>query len=220
MDAVINITYNKTNTIEFEAEIKGVDEKDAKAAFVIETKDVDLSFKAVRSDNKWIVTVPPIALLEKTAYNFRICMVVDGYFFEPSKGTLNVVGTAEVYTTKVKNTSLSSTVQGEKKEDDPEQKEDKEVKEHHSSLGLKRDTLAQSFLKEFAKERKPTAASTTDPVRPTAAEQLARKILAEHQDDVPMREKPTPRGQKDDQVLQILHALDKTSKRGVAFTRG
>ena len=101
MDNLITISNTKTNTLEFEAELTGLDKEEMAVKFIIDAHDMRLGFDASHLEgNKWEVTIPPLTMLEKTAYPFHIDVTSGGYFFEPLKGTVNLVGSHDVYVSK------------------------------------------------------------------------------------------------------------------------
>lgn len=110
MEKNINITNTKENILEMDIEIEGITSTDKKCFFVIKTKEVNFSFKCDNtSGNKWIVTIPKMPQIEDTMYNFYIYMVVDGYYFEPYNGTINVVKSNEIYVKDISNKTFKST---------------------------------------------------------------------------------------------------------------
>ncbi len=92
MSEVVTITNTKDQEIEFDLTVNGLDASAAQVRFVIHTGNVDLSFSCKKQSNKWVATIPPISLLQRTAYNFTIQAIIDGYYFEPMTGTVNIVG--------------------------------------------------------------------------------------------------------------------------------
>ena len=98
MENIVTISNIKENVLEFDLDIKGIDTDDISVSFVIETDNMELGFDAKNEkDNKWIVKIPALAFLKTTIYPFHINVVVDGYHFTPLTGSLNVIGTQEIY---------------------------------------------------------------------------------------------------------------------------
>jgi len=118
MEKNINITNTKENILEMDIEIEGIKATDKKCFFVIKTKEVDFSFKCNNpSGNKWTVTIPKMPQIENTLYDFYIYMVVDGYYFQPYNGTINVIKSSEVYVKDISNKTFKPTEKkSEKKE--------------------------------------------------------------------------------------------------------
>jgi len=106
---VIQLNNTKENELKFDVNVEKVDDSDLQVRFVIKTSVVDFSFKGLQeSDNgKWIIKIPPLPAIEKSAYPFCIEVITDGYFFETMTGTINVVGSHDVYTSNVVNTTLA-----------------------------------------------------------------------------------------------------------------
>ncbi len=107
MNNILTITNQKQNTIEFNAGLDGLNGSDMTIRFIIEAAGMDFGFDAKRiKDSLWEVVIPPLSMLEKTAYNFRIDVVSEGYFFAPIRGVVNVVGTHELYITDPTNKNI------------------------------------------------------------------------------------------------------------------
>jgi len=108
MDNLITISNTKANILEFDVEINGVDTADMAVRFIIEASSMELGFDSKKGDKtKWSVEIPALAILEKTSYPFHIDIIVDGYYFEPLCGSVNVVGEHTVYASKPENITLS-----------------------------------------------------------------------------------------------------------------
>lgn len=112
MDNVININNTKTNTLEFEMTIEGANASSVDCHFVISAKGQDFRFKAKKGKDGdlWSVKIPAMPYLEKTAYKCYTEVVADGQYFKPMDGNINVVGTAEIYTSTPKNKTVESDV--------------------------------------------------------------------------------------------------------------
>ena len=111
MDNIININNTKENALEFEMTIEGLNTSDVECNFVIEAKGMELRFDAVLEDaknNKWLVKLPRLDILERTTYNCYTEVIAEGQYFTPMKGNVNVVGTAEIYTSSPKNLTIES----------------------------------------------------------------------------------------------------------------
>lgn len=104
MDNLVTITNTKKNTIQFDLSIEGLEANNVSVRFVVETaKDMELGFLCKQQDgDKWEVDIPEIEILEKTAYPYHIDVIADGYYFEPLKGTMNVVGSQQIYASSPK----------------------------------------------------------------------------------------------------------------------
>lgn len=98
MENLIVINQSKKSDLEFELDIEGLDGKSADVRLVIKAKGYELAFPCKKAKgNKHTVSIPPMQHLDKSTYPFCITVVVDGYYFEPLKGTVNVEGSHKVY---------------------------------------------------------------------------------------------------------------------------
>lgn len=115
-DNIVSINNLKEEILEFTLSITGVDTKDMTTCLVIEANGMKLSFQAVKGEGDlWAVKLPALPILERTAYPYHLEIVAEGYHFEPMKGTLNVVGSHEVYVTTPKNSKFTPPVSTEVK---------------------------------------------------------------------------------------------------------
>lgn len=113
---IISINNNKEQILEFTLSIEGLDTKDMNTRLVIHANNMELGFQAINKEgNNWIVKLPPLPILERTAYPYHLDIIADGYHFEPMKGTINVVGSHEVYVTAPKNPKVSAPASTEVK---------------------------------------------------------------------------------------------------------
>jgi hypothetical protein len=108
MDNLVTISKAKDNVLEFDVEITGIDTAEMSVQFVIEADGLKLGFDSEKmTEKKWSVKIPALAMLDTTAYPFHIDVMVDGYYFEPLRGSVNVVGTHSVYTSAPENITLA-----------------------------------------------------------------------------------------------------------------
>ena len=96
----IIISSKIDSTFEFEMVAQGINLEDARVLFQTEvTKDVnyDVLCQHIQGD-KWSCTIPK-SLISDGAYNFKLCVIVEDFYFEPVKGMLSVVSekTIEVF---------------------------------------------------------------------------------------------------------------------------
>jgi hypothetical protein len=113
MENVITIVNTRENPLDFDIVIQGVDSADAQVKFIIETNPVHFGFPCTRGEgDKWNVVLPPLPHIERVSYNFHIEIVVDGYFFEPYRGTINVTAEPEVSASEVNKARPQVTVTG------------------------------------------------------------------------------------------------------------
>jgi len=102
---VVTITNTKDNTLEFTLHVQGLREEGKPLVrFVIKTEGVCLTYPCnMTEEGKWEVVIVKAGFFERTTYNFFIEVIADGYYFEPLSGTVNVVGSPELYSTKPQN---------------------------------------------------------------------------------------------------------------------
>lgn len=165
MDKNINILNSKDNILELDIEIEGIKPNNTQCFFVIKTKDVNFSFECKHSEkNIWLVTIPRMPQIENTMYDFFIYMTIDGYYFEPYTGTLNVMKSNDVYVKDISN----KTFEPNEKKDIPnkdinetqniEKKElltDKLIKKESSiTKKIMNDTTADQIIKNIIKDTK------------------------------------------------------------------
>ncbi|GAJ18945.1 unnamed protein product, partial [marine sediment metagenome] len=99
----------------------------------IKTNTMCLSFPCIVTGTKCVVSIPVLDFIEKTTFNYHIEVIVDGYFFEASKGIVSIVGTSEVYTTQPKVKLKSSTNTGSVLGGEAKKSQDRMDKKEESS---------------------------------------------------------------------------------------
>lgn len=154
MENVININNTKQNTLDFEMVIEGTQTNDVDCNFVIVAKGMEFRFPAVLEegkDNHWTVTLPEMTFLERTAYKCYTEVVAEGQYFKPMEGNVNVVGSAEIYTSTPKNKTMESDVK--KKEVFEKQEKQREVKREQTSWRQGEKPIAQ-IAKELMEQEK------------------------------------------------------------------
>lgn len=108
MENIVVISNTKENTLEFDVDVQGIETDEMAVRFVIETGTMDLGFDSEKqAKNKWSVKIPALPILDTAMYPFHINIVVDGYNFTPLQGSVNVIGTHEVYASKPENITLA-----------------------------------------------------------------------------------------------------------------
>lgn len=92
-DTSIKINPHKTAELEFDVTVQGTDDNKPEVRFVIEDECCDRLYKCVKGEGKhsWCAKLPVLSDLKKESYQFRVEIVVDGYFFTPAKGKLAMV---------------------------------------------------------------------------------------------------------------------------------
>lgn len=192
MDNVVTINHKKENVIEFDLTMDGVDREGAEVKLMVETKDMELGFKAThKTKDTWSVKLPKLSILERTAYNFYIEIHVDGYFFNAFKGTLNVVGSAEIYSSEPKNVTLKND----------EGKADKKEKKAEKKSVSESWRQSEKSIEQIARELMEKRDLTKDTIDQKAEEVHEAADGAEHTD-------------KDEKVRAILEESGIKTKRG------
>lgn len=109
-DDLVQINNNKENILEFDLSVDGLNANQVDAKFVIRGTDIDFAFPCVKDQSgKWSVKLPPLPMLERTAYPCHFQVIAEGYAFTPYKGSINVVGSNDVYITQPKSKFASPT---------------------------------------------------------------------------------------------------------------
>jgi hypothetical protein len=189
MSEVVTITNTKDQEIEFDLTVNGLDASAAQVRFVIHTGNVDLSFSCKKQSNKWVATIPPISLLQRTAYNFTIQAIIDGYYFEPMTGTVNIVGTPQVYASGTQNKTLEPA---------PLSPVDPEVV-----------PAQQSVIPAVVKV-------TTESKDKRTAADIAKTIIESSTKKIPLLEENSTPNEKEDRIKSILSEfkVTKIKKKG------
>jgi hypothetical protein len=202
-DEIVSINNLKENTFKFELSVKGLNEENFDAKFVIHSTDMELAFPCKKdTDGKWSVTVPPLPMLERTMYPFHLQVVAEGFQFRPLKGSVNIVGSPEVYASGMKNTKLENptkVVETSKTKPQPTKSREKPVEQIARELmeANKASTKKTKVLTETVKPAK-----RTEPVK----ESLLPKIDVE-----PKPAKPDTSA-KDEAARKVLEDLGFNTK--------
>ena len=219
MDNIVLINNSKTNLLEFDLSVEGLNPMDINAKFVIRANNMEFAFECVNvGKNKWEVRLPELPILERTAYPFHFSVDADGYHFEPLKGTVNVVGSAQVYATAPKNAKIAPPKSATTIVEDADFEEEEEVKlppvpktrAGEKPIAQIAEELMASNAKKPAKVAPPKpkkSAIKESAITPyTPPESLLPKI------DVEPRQTKPIKGEKDDVVLSILQEAGFSTK--------
>lgn len=185
MDNIVTIVNQKPSEIEFELGIDGITPKDIDVRFMLEAKDHCLVFHAKREKgDMWVVKIPALPHLEKTAFPFKIEAVVDGYHLNVAKGTANVTGSIDVYVKKADKVKAKDKEEEKKPEPKKEEAKKPEVK----------------------KEEKVEAKESKAPDSLQKAREVAEKILGEKKETgtAPVVKKPLDKSDRDYKIKKIL----------------
>ena len=210
----IKINHLKQNTIEFELEVEGdkVEGEEYHVRFVVETHGVDLSFPCNVNGKKCVANIPVLDFMDKTTFNFRVEVIVDGYFFEASKGVVTVVGSNEIYTTQPKvklSTTTGKTNSADRTGGVAKASQDRMKKKEESSPST-------DNAKKMKKVKETGLLKQLAGTEPTSAEKLAETILAEGGIDEPNL---TPPSNTDSKVREILANIEGIRKNPGATIR-
>jgi hypothetical protein len=212
MDNVVTINNTKTNVLELDVSVQGIDTADIRVWLSVLAEGIELCFECTREGygEKWVVTVPPLPFITRTAYPCAVKIVADGYYFEPLNGTMNVTGNAEVYSTTPQNIELKPADSEEKKEE----KEEK-VEEKITALPPGRQPKSRAREKSIAQlakelmEKKGVPGQVNDdekiiqiPVTKKAAEAQAKKLI----EDEERERKSTMKSEDIDKLIEKIKA--------------
>lgn len=231
MDTNLNIVNNRTHYFEFDLVVEGLDDADAKVCFVILSQPFDMTFHCKRvGDNKWGLELPKLAFIEPTTYQVKITAVIDGYFFEAHRGTINITKSADVY---VKTEDTKMKVESRKEEPKKPQpapapttvKEQRVVKPAaNEGDQVTRDQVREIVSRLKASETQPLT-EETKPVENKKKPVVSKKV--ETPKDDPLAEarktaqklfnegkvKHSPQGKSDDKVKQIISEYNKEKQQ-------
>lgn len=201
---LITLSKFKANTFEFELETDGIAMNEADVSFIIESSAMNLMFEANHLDGrKWEVVVPPLPILKKTMYPFKITLATEGYFFEPMNGSVNVVGEGSV---KITSAPLATKQEAKRIGESIDS-----IDPGKMSLAPKNKNKKASVLKEHPLESKEDVGSHLP------SEEAVDKILTESKKPrkktilSSLTESHTPEtNEKDAAVTEILKGLKKS----------
>lgn len=99
---MISIVKTRDNQLEFDINITGAQKKEPTVRLVIEHGKVNYTFDCSNlKGDKWVCAIPPLPQLTRKSYPFRLEVIIDGYFFEPYRKTLNIIPEPVVKSGKV-----------------------------------------------------------------------------------------------------------------------
>lgn len=105
---IVTLSNLKKNTIEFELEADGISVNNSNVNLVIEAASMCLMFEANQiGTKKWEVEIPPLPMLKRTTYPFKITLASEGYYFEPMLGNVNIVGNESVKVTSIPTNTVT-----------------------------------------------------------------------------------------------------------------
>lgn len=205
MDNVVSINHTKPNTLEFDLSIEGVETKDMTVRMVIFASGMHLVFDAKKKKgNTWAVELPELPLLKKTAYDMVIEVITDGYFFTPLKGKVNVVGSAEIYSTKPKNITLDPA---EKVEEKSEEKSDDKPAKRAKKVEVEKD---DKKVEEKKPEPKKTDSKKVDDKK---SEEKAEEKAEEKKTEESKKDETPAVKTKEEKIKELLKTTIASTKQ-------
>ncbi len=226
MDNVVTINNTKTNILELDVSVQGIDTADIRVWLSVLAEGIELCFECQREGQgeKWVVTVPPLPFITRTAYPCSVKIVADGYYFEPLTGTMNVQGSAEVYSTTPQNTEFKpADVPEEKSEEKEEVTEKVALGPAHQPKRRSREKSIQQIANELLERNKDGGVEGQAdennviqiPVTKKAATAAATKIVEEEEDRKATEEaeqKATDRSKEIDELVENIRDRETKSK--------
>ena len=117
MTEKISIVKTRDNELEFDINITGAQKKEPVVRLIIENGKVNYTFDCTNlTGDKWVCAIPPMPQLTKKAYPFRLEVIIDGYFFEPYRKTINIIPEPVVKSGKVAEKHPETPVVKDKEE--------------------------------------------------------------------------------------------------------
>lgn len=138
-EPTIKINPAKACDIEFEVSVQGSEVSEPPIVrLVMNGCDEYLcTFECAKTEgSKWLAKIPPLTHFTKTTVPFHVEVIVDGYYFEPAEGTIQLITNPSVKfqpaTSAKPKVTTSFTVKQEEDEEKPK-KADKKVDEASSA---------------------------------------------------------------------------------------
>lgn len=184
----INISTSQDTQFDFNLTATGLDVKTGSVFFCIEqSKHLSLQVKCRHSTGQqWSVTFPKGAL-EYGEHKYKLCVVIDDFYFEPMSGKLNVVS----------DKTVSVNNKEDKKQD---KKEDKSESESKPSQSKKEDTDKPKSKPQRRKDdKKESIKEQSEDTTPSTDYQF---FTTDHPYG-----KLTDKGEKDRRVREILKSF-------------
>jgi len=222
MDNIVTINNTKENTFELNVSVQGLSTPDIRVWFTISANGMDICFACERegSGDKWICKVPPLPFIDRTAYPCSLQVVGDGYYFEPFNGTLNVVGNAEIYSTKPENVTVKPANRQADKPKEDEKKDEKKSNVIKLEPPSKNKTKSkEKSIEQIAEEltkKKEDAAAKKKPATVKATQRAkAKKILKEEATEKAAKIKAAKSKKIDETVKKIATNKKKATVKKV-----
>jgi hypothetical protein len=139
-EPTIKINPAKACEIEFEVSVQGSEVSEPPIVrFVMSGCDEYLcTFECVKVEGvKWSVKIPPLSHFTKTTVPFHVEVIVDGYYFEPAEGTVQLITNPSVKFQPVVSAKPTVTTSFTVKQDDEKPaKPEKKVSEAASAATI------------------------------------------------------------------------------------
>lgn len=187
---VITLTAVKENIFDFTLDIQGLDNLEGlRVQLILHCDGIHYGFDCCREapTNKFTVTVPALPHIERTAYQYSIEVVADGYHFIPITGTANFTQdpfvTGSKPTARVEITPPSIVPVREKKNIPAQEKSIRQIAEEltkaHISESKGNHAEPASELTEADKKIKATLKNVRSPTpKPTKRPVAKKKVKA------------------------------------------
>lgn len=95
MSESIKLNPQRKSDLEFDVDIQGVDENQTIVVrFVVEQTDFNRTFICQRvkdTEHTWVVNLPSFSWTKQESCDFHVEVIIDDYYFEPTKGTIELV---------------------------------------------------------------------------------------------------------------------------------
>lgn len=178
----ITIVNQRDTELEFDINIQGANKKEPIVRFVIEGKPTNFGFQCRQGDeDKWLVDVPAISQLKDKAYPFRLEVIVDGYYFEPFRGTVDIVAEPDVKNNTVKQPAEPIVKAASVKKKEKKKPAKKKVEEQVELEEVIEDIIPE--VVEVVEEVTPVIEETDDAIEEIVFD-VEEEIVEEETDDV------------------------------------
>jgi len=201
---VVTISNSKDNTLEFDVDVQGIETDEMAVRFVIETGSMNLGFDSEKkAKNKWSVKIPALPILDATMYPFHINIVVDGYNFTPLQGSVNVVGTHEVYASAPENITLAPAKRKAKKVIQTLNKKPEEIGPTEPQQDMPAPTAAEPIVKPERKFK-------LEPLKVKDGQELFKTLMDKKPKIIPKKD-----DKLDDKIVDLMKQAKKTKEEKV-----
>lgn len=105
-ETTITINPARESELEFEVAMTGIDDYHLPTVRFVatsEAEECDYSFRCRKVEgqkHRWKAMIPALKNVNESTMNFRVEVIIDGYFFEPATGTLLLINVPEAQVVK------------------------------------------------------------------------------------------------------------------------